>query len=392
MKDRVFLKANVLLVGSLTIMSGATIAPSLPQMASVFEEIENADFLSKLILTVPALFIAIFAPVFGWLTDRFGRLKLLYPLLVLYAIGGCSGFFLNNMYHILAGRAVLGLAVAGIMPLAVTLIGDYFHGRERQKFMGMHGAFMSFGGIIFVGLGGFLADVDWRAPFLIYAFSLLILIISIFGLYEPKFQPRDRNTHFSIRSLDPDIWWIYATAFVSMIIFYMLPVQIPFVLKDMGIPQNSYAGLAIALATFAAIISGITYGKIRKHLDIPAIFIIVFMLMSTGFLCVAQTDSLEMLMTSMVISGLGIGLLFPNLNLWLLEVAPEVIRGKASGWLGSFVFLGQFFSPIIFQPILKWTSLSYVFVIAAFIQWVVIFIYLYRVFYDRRQLRIQRSV
>ena len=153
------LQATLLLASTLTVMAGATIAPSLPQMARVFSNTPNAEFLSKLILTIPALFIAVCSPLAGRIIDRLGRLRLLFMALIIYSIGGVSGYFLNNLYHILVGRALLGIAVAGIMTVAVTLIGDYFEGRSRERFMGIQAASMSFGGMIFVGTGGFLADL-----------------------------------------------------------------------------------------------------------------------------------------------------------------------------------------------------------------------------------------
>jgi MFS family permease len=102
------LKLTLLLVSSLTIMSVITISPALPQMALVFSNVENAEFLVELVLTLPALMIALLSPFTGRLIDRYGRLKTLRLSLVLYALSGAAGYFLDNIYHILISRAVLG--------------------------------------------------------------------------------------------------------------------------------------------------------------------------------------------------------------------------------------------------------------------------------------------
>jgi hypothetical protein len=57
--DNFLVKATLLLVSTLTVMAGATIAHSLPAMRQHFSEVPNADYWVRLILTVPALFIAI---------------------------------------------------------------------------------------------------------------------------------------------------------------------------------------------------------------------------------------------------------------------------------------------------------------------------------------------
>src|SRR5690348_12716823 len=143
-------KLTLLFVSSLTIMSVITISPALPQMAIAFAGIKNAAFIVKMVLTIPALMIAIVSPVTGRLIDRHGRLKILRMALVLYAIAGAGGFFLNNLYYILISRAVLGISVGMSMTIVITLIADYFEGIERQKFVGLQIAFMSIGGILFL--------------------------------------------------------------------------------------------------------------------------------------------------------------------------------------------------------------------------------------------------
>ena len=75
------LKLTLLLVSSLTIMSVITIAPALPEMTVEFREAEHADLLVRLAFTIPALMIAMMAPLTGRLIDRHGRLKMLWGAL-----------------------------------------------------------------------------------------------------------------------------------------------------------------------------------------------------------------------------------------------------------------------------------------------------------------------
>jgi MFS family permease len=74
-------KITLLLISTLTVMAGATIAPSLPAMQAVFADIPNVGYLVWLVLTLPALFIAIGAPLVGVLIDQLGRKPM--PLQVL---------------------------------------------------------------------------------------------------------------------------------------------------------------------------------------------------------------------------------------------------------------------------------------------------------------------
>jgi len=318
---------TLLLTSSLTIMSAATIAPSLPQMAEVFKDIPNADFLAKLILTLPTLFIAIIAPYAGKFVDRYGRIRLLLLGMILYAIAGSSGYVLNNLYHILAGRIILGLAIGIIMTISITLIGDYFQGEARQRFVGLQVSFVSFGGVLFIGAGGLLADISWRCPFLIYLFSLILLPMAWRFLQEPKrFEPNAGNSA-SVR-LDKSTLFLYATTFFIWVTFFMIPVQIPFYIKSLGVTQNSLIGAAIATNTAFAAVSSLFYSRLKKRFSFQQVFAIGFILMAGAYVWIWQSVNYQQTVIALMISGIAIGWIVPNTTLWMIQLTPPPKAGE----------------------------------------------------------------
>ncbi len=357
-------KLTLLLVSSLTIMSVITISPALPQMAIAFAGIKNAAFIVKMVLTIPALMIAIVSPVTGRLIDRRGRLKILRFALVLYAVSGVGGFFLNNLYYILISRAVLGISVGMSMTIVITLIADYFEGIQRQKFVGLQIAFMSIGGILFLVLGGILADIGWRYPFLIYLTSLLVLPLTIIFLREPAVVQK-RNEAIQHLKAPPIIWLLFFNIMVMWIIFFLIPVQIPFYLKSIGVEKNSLIGAAIAISTLFSAMSSFSYSKIKARLSFLSIFSIGYLLMASGFICIAFSNTYIMIIVAMMLCGLGMGMMIPNTNMWVMKIAPPEIRGKEIGKLTTFWFLGQFLSPVVIAPVLKNLSLSSTFMMFA---------------------------
>jgi len=356
-------KLTLLLVSSLTIMSVITISPALPQMAIAFSGVANAAFLVKLVLTIPALMIAIISPVTGRLIDMYGRLKILRLALVLYAFAGVGGFFLNDLYFILLSRALLGIAVGMSMPTVITLIADYFEGAERQKFVGIQIAFMSLGGIVFISLGGVLADIGWRYPFLIYLSSLLVLPLTVLFLTEPVVIQKRIAANEYLKA-PSTIWILFFNIMLMWIIFFFIPVQIPFHLKQIGVEKNSLIGIAIATGTAFSAISSFLYSRIKNHLDFLSVFSIGYLLMASGFICIAYSETYILVVVAMMLSGLGMGMMIPNTNMWVMKIAPTEIRGREIGKLTTFWFLGQFLSPVIISPLLKILSLSTTFILA----------------------------
>ena len=360
-------KITLLLAATMTVMAGAIVAPSLPNISKVFADTPHIDLLSKLVITLPALFIATFSPVAGKIADRLGRMPLLLASLLLYALGGTTAYLMDNIYLILLSRAVLGIAIAGIMTSVVTLAGDYFEGGERKSFLGLQGAAMATGGVVFVMLGGVLADISWRMPFLIYLLSLPVAVAAYAVLREPKLKeqaPQSTEKKKGFSMLPRITWLIYVNIFLGMILFYMVPVQIPFLLKDLGIQQNYLSGVTIGVGTFFSAVASISYRKLSQKLSFPAFFALAYLLIGIGYGLVSLANGLVLVMAGLVVSGLGIGLLIPNTNIWLLSALPEQIRGFGTGIKGTFLFIGQFVSPIAIRPLVEAYSLSAAFGLA----------------------------
>ena len=341
-------------------MSVMTISPALPGMSDQMNPTGDQDLIIRLILTIPALFIAAFSPFAGRLIDRYGRLKFLYIALVVYGISGIAGFFLDTLNAILISRAILGLAVGMSMTIVVTLVGDYYQGMDRQKFIGLQIAFMSLGGILFISGGGALADITWRHPFLLYGLAFLFLPLAMLFLEEPELHSEGVGQDTKAKS-PSFIWFLFINTMLMWIIFFLIPVQLPFLMKDIGVKSNTLIGAAIALSTAASAISSISFSRLKGRFNFLIIFCVGYLLMGMGYLLISISDNYQLIMLAMLVSGFGIGLMIPNTNLWVMKIAPPSIRGKEIGKLTMFWFFGQFISPIILLPITNNYELPFTF-------------------------------
>lgn len=357
---------TLLLTSTMTVMAGATISPALPQIQEFFRDAPGGEFLVKLMLTLPGLFTAIAGPFVGIIIDRFGRKKLLAVSVAFYGLAGGSGFVLNSLIGLLIGRAILGLSVAGVMTASVTLIADYYQGEKRNRVMGIQAAFMGFGGVVFLIFGGFLADISWRFPFLIYLSALAILPLVIFVLTEPnrarvaldktgkKVGEKIAEVGGELRSdrySQIRIVFIYAVMFLTALCFYMVPVQLPFYLIENYDVSNSQTGIAIACSTLSSAIMSMNYGFIKSKLSFMGVVVLLYCLMGFGYGIISVATSYPVVILGLILSGMGLGLLMPNLNVWLNAKTPIAMRGKALGGLTTCMFLGQFCSPIFTGPV-----------------------------------------
>ncbi|HEY9627056.1 MAG TPA: MFS transporter [Coleofasciculaceae cyanobacterium] len=348
---------TLLLMSSLTVMAGAAIAPALPQIQQAFATTPNSEFWVKLMLTLPGLFTAIGAPISGSIIDRFGRKPLLIAAMIIYGLaGGVAGLTLNSIPALLAARALLGLAVAAVMTASLALIADYYDGAQRNQVMGIQAAFMGFGGVVFLMLAGFLAGLNWRMPFVVYLLTFAVLPLVWIFLPEP---PRASTPKLGDLAISRDqlpvktLAIVYGLNFVIMLAFYMTPVQLPFYLQTLGSVSSSEVGIAIAATTLANAISSMRYGSLKSKFSFTHILVILLVMMGIGYSIVAFGNDYSTILLGQLLVGFGLGFAMPNMNVWVSGETPASLRGKALGGLTTSMFLGQFFCPILTQPLVQ---------------------------------------
>jgi MFS family permease len=326
----------------------------------------NIDLLVRLTLTITPLFIAIGAPVMGVIVDKWGRKNLLLVTTLLYGIAGSAGFFLDSLEAILVSRAVLGIAVAGIMTTATTLIADYYQGEQRNKVMGYQGSFLAYGGIVFLLIGGYLASIGWQYPFLIY-FLAFILVPGIWiYLYEP-----DRSNEISTlenKQTTSNSSRIYLTLGVSyfltlvfQVFFYFILTELPFFLSSSLLLSPELIGIVLASATFSAGTFSLLYKQFKSHFDFITIFSASFLSSGVGFFLIFFSSDILGIVLSLLILGIGLGLFVPNSTVWITSITPKSSRGLVLSIFTSFLFLGQFLSPFVSQLLLEYVSFAEMF-------------------------------
>lgn len=358
--------ATLLATSSLTVMAGATIAPSLPGLAAHFADVPNAGTLARLALTLPALLIAVGAPVAGAIVDRMGPRRVLLASLVLYVAGGTSGLWVPDLWSLLVGRLALGLAVAGVMTATTTLIAIYYPGTARDRVLGLQGFAMSIGGVVFLSLGGVLAEGDWRLPFAIYALPLLILPVAtlrIRGSDDSALPRTGASEPTPALALATRYGSLYAIAFAAMLLFYVVPTQVPFLLGSIGLTDAALAGYAIALSTVASAATSLLAARLQRSVRAWPILTAMFGLLGLGLLGAGFADGFAAICVAMLVIGAGAGLIMPVLSGMVLARADPATRGRAIGGLSTAIFLGQFLSPLAFAVLGPGRSVSEAFVL-----------------------------
>lgn len=368
----------LLFTSTLTVMAGATIAPSLPGMEQAFHQYPNVELLVKMLVTMPAIVIVIAAPIIGWVIDAFNRKWMLVSAVLLYGVAGGSGYiFSDNLIVLFVGRLLLGLAVAGVMVSCGALIADYFPGPARAKYMGLLAAFGGFGGVVFMGVGTVLASLHWTLPFVIYFSALVLLPLLILYVDEPqKDAIVTGSSHTGPSSgapesgaeeegaghkkLKPLLILCCVFSCVEVFSIYMMPLHFPFFYSDVNISlwaldEFNVAGLVITWLLLVMSLVSFYFGRLKRDFSFITLQTLGFILIAIGFGLLGGKPSVVFTFVAAALAGAGLGLIRPNVVVWVLSVVPANQRGRVMGAITSCAFVGQFISPILTQPLVdRW--------------------------------------
>ena len=336
----------LILAAVMPAMAIISLVPVMPLLSQEFSSVSNSEALVPIALTIPALCVAIFSPIAGLLSDRIGRKMLLLFGLLGYAAVGIIPFFLTNLFQIIGSRFVLGIFEAVIMTVSTALIGDYFKGDVREKWIGIQIGAVSVSAIILIALGGALGEfLGSRGPFLLYLIALPIALLVFLKLFEPRAIEKTSASGKNLpwKTLLPLLIITLAVG----VFFYTVIVSLGDILLLVEEVSPAQIGLIGAAVNLGVMIAASSFIKLKGNSSGPKLLAIGFALFSIGYVGMGVSSSIAGSVTAAIITSLGAGFLLPCMLAWVMSILEAGDRGKGTGlWTGMF-FLGQFVAPLV---------------------------------------------
>lgn len=360
LRERIFLIVlSTLLMGAI---GGSIIGPILPAM---IEPLGVSKSNIGLVLSIYTLFALVFTPILGVVADRYGRKKILVPSLLMFGIAGGGISLAGEFWVVLLLRAIQGIAVAGIMNLAVTLIGDLYSGTKRARAMGYRASAQDFINSLIPFLAGALAAIAWFLPFLIYIFAIPVGILVMVKLDIKETRNNSKlKDYFKAAAIvikNPKTLWVFFSNLMLFVLLFCLVVYMPMIITDKLSLSPIYSGLAITVAAGTSGILATQTGRLKGRIDDHLIILVGFILLGISLFLVSTAGSLSTLLTYLIIWGAGFSLILPTLSTAVTEQAPANLRAGVVSVFSMTMYLGQTISPPIFGIVLNYSDLSFVF-------------------------------
>lgn len=334
----------LMLTAVMPTMAIIALVPVLPLLMREFAGVPGAAVLVPMALTIPALCVALFSPVAGWLSDKLGRKRLLIAALVGYAGFGLLPLLLDDLRMILAARVALGVTEAIIMTVATALVGDYFTGERRERWVSIQIATASVSAIVLIAAGGALGEaLGSRGPFWLYLLALPVALAAALILFEPA---KTVATAPAAAGKAQGIALLVAITFGIGMLFYTLIVQLGPVIEATGVTSPATIGLAGAAANLGVMAGSMLFGRLKGWSG-ETLLSIGLPLVALGYVGIGLSSSFALTAACAVVISIGNGLMLPTMLAWVLRRLPPETRGRGTGvWTGSF-FLAQFVAPIV---------------------------------------------
>ena len=189
-RNRIILvTAGIMLSLFLASMESTVVATAMPTIVGQLGGLEHYSWVFSAFMLASTTAV----PLYGKLSDIYGRRKLYVSAMALFLIGSVWCGWANSMTQLIFARALQGIGAGGIMPLAFILIGEMFTLEQRAKMQGLFSGVWGVSSIVGPLLGGFLVDqLSWRWIFYINVFPGLLAAALVAFAWRDQARTHER--------------------------------------------------------------------------------------------------------------------------------------------------------------------------------------------------------
>ncbi len=363
----------------LMVLGNSMLIPEFPKIKSA---LNINQFQVGLMITLFSASAGLAIPFLGYLSDKYGRKKILVPSLITYGLGGlisglAAAFLTDKAYYVvLVGRVIQGIGGAGTYPIVIALVGDIFQSNERSEALGIIESANGLGKVMSPLLGAAIALITWYALFFSYAIlTIPITLAVIFIVKEPEKDTNQENLIDYLKQIKS----IFQEKGVSFFFSLLAGVTVLFILfgvlshisdilesryKIIGLKKGLLISLPILLMSISSYLSGLYLKKKGKYFKrVMALGLIID---ATSLAILPFLDGLVLYLVLLAFLGIGNGIVLPALNTLVTSAASSQQRGGISSIYGSSRFLGVAAGPPAFS-LLNRISETVMFITAAII-------------------------
>lgn len=331
-------------VSAIASLPGLAISPILGDLNKIFPEATDLEI--QMLTSLPSLLIIPFVLLSGKLSVGRDNLKILMVGLSVFFLSGVACLFAKSMAWLIVISCILGIGAGMVIPLSTGLVVDYFTGDYRVRQLGLSSSINNLTLVLATVVTGYLANVDWHLPFLVYTLPGVSLVLSFFlkrrrSEPEPEQSIQRRHKMIDRRKLvELMLFYFFITFAVLVVTFYTA-----FLVDDYKI-DSSFSGVLISLFFLAIMLPGLFIDNIIRLLK-RNVNLVSLGLVCAGLLCVGIFRDKAMLVVGVLCAGFGYGVMQPVVYDKAATIAPPRSATLALSFVMAMNYLAVMVCPFI---------------------------------------------
>lgn len=309
-------------VSAVASLPGLAVSPILGDLNKIFPKATDLEI--QLLTSLPSLLVIPFVLLSGRLSVGRNKFRVLVTGLALFFVSGLASLFSRSMGGLIAMSCLLGVGAGMVIPFSTGLVVDYFSGKYRIRQLGYSSAISNLTLVVATALAGYLADVDWHLPFLVYTLPGLSLVLVRMRL-RPEARSRNAGSPTRLQQVAATIdrrrlsalmlLYFFITYAVLAIVFYG-----SFLVEHEGY-GSSFSGVLLSIFFLAVMLPGLFIDPIIRCLQGWS-NLVALAAIGLGLVCFGVFHARSLLLVGAVSAGLGYGIMQPVIYDKAARLAP----------------------------------------------------------------------
>ncbi|MET7466413.1 MFS transporter [Nonomuraea sp. NPDC005501] len=279
-------------------------------------------------------------PLWGVLSDRFGRMPVMRAALLGATAAGLASALMPSLVPLVTLRVVAGACFGAVIPTSLTYVGDTVAAPIRQRALTDLMGTAALGTAVATGFGGVLADlVSWRVVFVTAALCALACALGLRSVPEPsRGAVGGLGAHVGAVLRERWALLVFALAFVEGAVLLGLLPFLATALQHHGVTA-AVAGLATAVYGVGLWLLSRLVKRLSRTWPAPLLIAVGGTQLCLGHALVAVHVNLVTVMAAALLFGGGWSFMHSSLQNWATSVAPRA-RGTAVAFFAAALFIG----------------------------------------------------
>ena len=375
---------DIYIIWVVTSIAGLAISPIEGDLKTIFPG--STDLEIQLITTMPSLACIPFVFLGGLLGTKFNNLWIINISCLMFFVAGCLFFVADKMWELIALSVIAGIGAGALSPLSVTVLSNIFTGKYKTKQLGITSAMLNAVLVVAVIATGYLAEVNWRLPFLWYLLPILPVILSPWlkkYIVEPSKQVKDAavkkvKLNFTKECNVPML--VKCCIYYALITFMLVSTSlfIPFMMQSYGY-KSGVTGDLTSVVYFGIMLSGFLLNPILGILK-KTTFDMILLGILVGFVLMLISKNPILIGCGIFIGAFFYGVGQPYAYNVCTGISTPAASSLTMSWLIIMNSVGMLLCPVVIswaQSLFHTKEMPafpyYFMLVLAFICWIFVF-------------------